>query len=494
VKKPPAVLGLWLSLCLIALAPAAGRGSGKTYPVAAVGDIDAALEQASPGDRIVMKNGLWANARIRFRAMGTADAPIRLSAETPGRVILTGSSSLSLGGSHLVVEGLLFQDTAPTAEKAEAVISFRTDSRTQAQDCRVTDCAIIDFSPPDKKVDTRWVSLYGLRNRVDHCAFHNKTNLGTTLVVWLNKPAEHQPNYHRIDHNYFGPRTPVGMNGAETIRIGDSATSMQVSRTTVESNYFYRCNGEGEIISNKSCENVYRGNTFVECEGALTLRHGNRSTVEGNFFLGNGARLTGGVRVIGEDQRVVNNYFADLAGDDSRSALTFMEGIKDSPLSGYFQVKNALVAFNTFVNNKHNFNFGEGAGRDRQTMPPVRCKVANNLVVGKTAPLVVVHDPAAEIRFEGNLMYGAELGIPPCPGIRQLDPRLEKGSDGLWRPAPDSPALGAAEGSFFNVSEDMDGQKRTGKLDVGADQRSNEPIQCRPLTPKDVGPSWPTLP
>jgi len=60
---------------------------------------------------------------------------------------------------------------------------------------------------------------------------------------------------------------------------------MRNSRAVVESNLFDRCDGELEIISSKSCENVYRHNTFLDCAGMLTLRHGNRCTVEGNFFI-----------------------------------------------------------------------------------------------------------------------------------------------------------------------------------------------------------------
>jgi len=48
---------------------------------------------------------------------------------------------------------------------------------------------------------------------------------------------------------------------------------MHDSRALVEENRFEGCRGEIEIISNKSCENVYRRNTFVDCEGTLTLRH-----------------------------------------------------------------------------------------------------------------------------------------------------------------------------------------------------------------------------
>jgi poly(beta-D-mannuronate) lyase len=52
---------------------------------------------------------------------------------------------------------------------------------------------------------------------------------------------------------------------------------MSNSRTVVEHNLFQECNGEIEIVSSKSCENTYRYNTFLNCEGAVTLRHGDTS-------------------------------------------------------------------------------------------------------------------------------------------------------------------------------------------------------------------------
>ena len=60
--------------------------------------------------------------------------------------------------------------------------------------------------------------MHGIRNRLDHCRFENKTNIGTTLDVWLDDPPNDRPNHHRIDHNYFYLRPLVGRNGAETIR------------------------------------------------------------------------------------------------------------------------------------------------------------------------------------------------------------------------------------------------------------------------------------
>ena len=98
------------------------------------------------------------------------------------------------------------------------------------------------------------------------------------------RDIEHQDNSHRIDHNYFGSRPELGENGGETIRVGTSTYSRTSSKTLIENNIFRGCNGESEIISNKSGDNIYRNNLFIESEGTLTLRHGNNALVENNVF------------------------------------------------------------------------------------------------------------------------------------------------------------------------------------------------------------------
>jgi hypothetical protein len=70
-----------------------------------------------------------------------------------------------------------------------------------------------------------------------------------------------------------------------------------------------------------------------------------------------------------------------------------------------------------------------------------------------------------------------------------IDPQLSLATDGLYRPATNSPAIDAALGTFTNVVDDMDGQPRLGLFDVGADELSNDPVVRRPLLPGDVGPS-----
>lgn len=455
----------------------------SVYIVSNVNQFNSVLPSLQPGDTILLSNGIWQNSKIVFSAIGTADKPIVLKAETPGEVVFSGTSSIRIYGQYLIIDGLIFKDGY---SESGDVIEFRNGSGKESSNCRLTNCAIIDFNPADKNKNYKWVSLYGSHNRVDHCYFRGKTNLGATLVVWLSS----QPNYHRIDSNYFGYRPDLGENGGETIRIGTSDWSMYNSCTAVEFNYFEECNGEIEIISNKSCENAYRYNTFVSCQGTLTLRHGNRCFVEGNYFFANKVPNSGGIRIIGEDHVVINNYIADCAGTGLKSAISIMNGVPNSPLNRYFQVKRAIVAFNTLVNNRVNFNIG--AGKDSElTLPPLDCVIANNIVQGNLSPLILETDKPINMKYEGNIFYGAEVGINPIPqGIVVSNPKLHLSSDSMYRPLSDSPIIGNAVGNYPMVERDIDGQMRGDIKDIGCDQLSGDPIVYRPLKRNDVGPNW----
>ncbi len=455
--------------------------SGREWPVGSAQDISEVLPKLEPGDEVIMKQGRWHDQQIRFTAKGTPQRPIVLKAQKPGKTRLTGYSLLKIYGSHLIVDGLIFTDGY--IDSSRSVIRLGEDTRH----CRLTNTAIIDYAPLNQKAKSAWVHILGLQNRVDHCFFSGKSNLG--VVLSINFSVD-QPNYHRIEHNYFGPRPYLGVNGCETIRIGDSTQSRQVSRTTVAHNLFEGCSGEAEIITNKSCENYFRSNTFRKCQGALTLRHGNRSVVEGNFFLGEGEKNTGGVRVIGEGHRIWNNYFCGLTGSGARAALSIHNGIPDSPVGLYHQVKDLEVIHNTFVNNYQNVLVGYAKGKHGAILPPVGAVFANNIISGEISPLIQLDETQAQIKYEGNIVYGVKTGVSSRGGLRVVDPKLIKDKSGIYRPQKNSPAKGAAKGSYPKITRDMDGQKRSGQPDVGADQVSTKPIIHKPLSKRDVGPVW----
>lgn len=449
-----------------------------------------AVTSLEAGDTVLIQEGYYSDVTISFTGNGTETDSVYLMAETPGSVILNGLSTLSFSGQYIEIQGLFFVNGYSRSGKS--VIEFRRNG-IRANHTRLTQCAILNYNPSSKDIDYKWVSLYGKYNRVDHCHFEGKLHSGTTFVVWIPTGLD-KPNEHRIDHNYFGPRPDLGYNGGETIRIGTSDYSLTDSRTLVEENLFYQCDGEIEIISNKSCENVFRHNTFLESKGTLTLRHGNRCLVDGNFFFGNFLNDAGGIRIIGEDHIVVNNYLQDIYGSGYRSAICIVKGVQDSPLNRYFQVKRAIVAHNTVVNSKYPITMGYGSSDD-QTLPPDSCVIVNNAVdAGPSNTVLHIGDTQGTPQrfvWDGNIFYGKNLGISNTGGITWTDPMLEPATDGLYRPSAGSPLVGSAVQGHYFPAEDMDGHTRSVPCDVGADEVSEEAPMCKPLTQDDVGPDWP---
>ncbi|OGU67505.1 MAG: hypothetical protein A2499_11100 [Stygiobacter sp. RIFOXYC12_FULL_38_8] len=455
--------------------------SAEEYKVSNAGEIKSVLKKIQPGDKVIMANGEWNDVSIVFDAGGTKEKPITLCAETKGKVILKGNSTLKIAGDYLIVDGLNFQ--GGFIEKG-AVIEFRNGTKKESNHSRLTNTVIENYNHPDKTVDYKWVSLYGSHNRVDHCYFRNKAYQGCLLVVWLSD----KPNYHLIDSNYFAYRPDLGNNGGEIIRVGTSDWSMYPSYTVVEKNYFEQCNGEREIISNKSFYNTYRYNTFVECQGALTLRHGNNCEVYGNYFLGNNVKGTGGVRIIGEGHKVYNNYFQDLEGEDAFSALSIMNGVPNSPLNRYYQVKNAVVAFNTFVNNRHNMEIGIGKNEEL-SLPPINCTIANNIVYSTKGKLVKFVDEPQNFKWEGNVFFGSELGISNPGGVEIKDPQMKK-VDGLFRPQNLKVVQNNAVGNYEFVAEDIYGQKRNLLKTIGCAEVDTSKGIHLPMNKNNTGPFW----
>lgn len=357
-----------------------------------------AAQNAKPGDTISLANGVWRDFDLVLDAIGTKENPIRLVAETPGKVILSGQSSLRLAGEFLEVSGLVFRDGYTPRNE---VISFRRDSENLAYNSRVTQTVIENYSNPDRTQRDFWVVMYGKNNEFDRNHLSGKVNSGPTMVVRLDS-EESQNNNHKIHLNYFGPRPIFGSNGGETFRIGTSKYSLTSSNTLVENNFFDRCSGEVEIISNKSGGNTYRGNTFYESRGTLTLRHGNNTLVENNLFDGNGAPFTGGVRVINAQQTIRNNYFKGLTGERFSGGLVVMNGVPNSPINRYHQVDGVVIENNT-LDGVAAIELAEGSDKERSAFP-INTTFANNLVIGSGAETPFnLYDDMSGISFKDNV-------------------------------------------------------------------------------------------
>ncbi|WP_289062771.1 chondroitinase-B domain-containing protein [uncultured Zobellia sp.] len=440
-------------------------------------ELHKAIGNAGPGDEIIMANGDWNNIQIRFVGYGKENAPITLRAETAGKVVIGGKSDLKLGGDYLVVSGLNFVNGS---SPSDAVIEFAISEDTVANHSRVTNSVILDFNKSQKNQTDLWVLFKGRHNELDHCYIAGKSNRGPTVRIDLagNNSIK---NYHKIHHNYFGPRPPKGGPSAETIQLGNSFTSMTPSYTLVENNFFDKCNGEVEVISSKSNFNEFRNNVFYKSEGSLVTRHGNYCIVDGNYFIGDAdSEQIGGVRLIGTGHWVTNNYFYNLKGKTFRSPLAIMNGIPKSPLNRYIQVTDVVVAYNTWVDCDSPLQFGVGSNIDQKDILPaseIRCErpirtiVANNLIYNSTGDEqpVVAHDSLDGINFKSNIIDNQGVSFKKISGIKTKDFAVSELEKNIWIPKNDLTDSELYNGFEFDlIKTDLFGNSRKEVNSVGA--------------------------
>ena len=422
--------------------------SAENYLVEDKKDYSNIAQKLTAGDTVILKNGTWKDFEIVFSGHGEQNNPIRLKAQTPGKVVISGLSNLQLSGEYLQVSGLIFKDGYTPSS---SVITFRHEDK-EANHSRVSKVVIDNFNNPDKQESDYWVALYGKHNRLDHSHFVGKRNKGVTVAVRLTDEKSQQ-NQHRIDHNYFGYRPFFGSNGGETLRIGTSHYSLTDSFTKVDHNYFDKTNGEVEIISVKSGKNELRNNVFNEARGTLTLRHGNGNIVEGNVFFGNGEDHTGGIRVINKDQVVRNNYLENLTGYRFGSGLTIMNGVKNSPINRYHQVENALIENNSFINVRH-IQLAAGSDAER-TAVPKDTLIQNNLILNNERQPFTLFDDISGITFKDNVSNQPVLS-ELRPGVAKQNISLSRQKNGLLYPTTHSENVGVQR-DLIVVSKDETG-------------------------------------
>lgn len=453
---------------------------GVEHMISPETDLNAVMKRVSAGDELVLQDGTWQDADLTFDTIpGTTVAPVHIRAQSPGQVVFQGKTRFRFSGSHVLVSGFVFRNPQGVSD----VVELRTHSERLASQCRFTDCVFEETEASDAGQESRWLSVYGTRNRIDHCYFVGKKNRGTTVVVWVTDEI----GKHRIDHNHFGHRPELGKNGGETLRIGTSEVSEETSGTIVEDNYFYRCDGEAEIVSNKSCENIYRYNLFDECSGTLTLRHGHRCLVDSNVFLGRQQNGTGGVRIIGDSHVVTNNYFEGLRGNEERAALCMMNGIPDSPLHQYSPVRNAVVSHNSFVDCKVSIEIGVGAG-NKQSAAPTDCRVTHNVFLPDKWEIARLHADPVHFQWSANIFQAEKERKNPLDAFTKFERatlNFERGPDGLMRPTATSEIYTDVPST---VETDIDGSRREGQAvsgcDVSGPKKRNWP------TVKTTGPTW----
>jgi autotransporter-associated beta strand protein len=456
---------------------AAGVASAGTYYVGSISDLNSRISSAVAGDTIIVSNGVYTTtSSIAVTKVGTAANPITIEAQTIGGVEINGTHGFILNSpaAYIIVQGFKFTHTN----------SLGIASGTSH--CRFTRNIIeLSIYPTN---DTSYINISGDDVQIDRNELRNKSTLGEMLDIAGSGSQVARRLW--VHHNYFHDFSSPGGNGAETVRWGLSGLSLSTGDGLCEYNLFVRCEGENEMISNKSSGNTYRYNTVLDCVGGeISQRHGNDCLYYGNYM-----RNTQGMRVYGDRHRIFSNYF-----ESNSVAMNMGNGDGDvyngDPLTSHDRPDDNIVVFNTFVNNSLHYEMGGRTGG----LGSSNTVVANNIFQGGGTMASISSSAPYTGTWSNNIQWQtSSTGNMPSSGYLTVNPLLAKDTNSEYHVQSGSPAINAGVGaynyygvysSFPFVTNDMDGQPRDAAFDIGADEFSAAAVTARILSPADVGPN-----
>jgi hypothetical protein len=435
-----------------------------THLVDSLSALQLKINEAAPGDTISLRDGNYTTAKaITVSRRGTAEQPITITAETIGGVELNGTHGFNVvqPAAHVIIQGFNFRH----ASGRNAIAVGTTHVRFTRNTFQCTG-------------DGPYLAVLGDDAQVDFNEFRDKKTVGNMLSV--SGAGGQVARRLWVHHNYFHDFSNAGANGAETLRFGLSQLSLSTGEGLVEHNLFTRCNGENELISNKSSGNTYRYNTILDSPTSqFTLRHGNECVVYGNYL-----RNTEGLRIFGDRHQIFSNYFEKnyIGINLGNGGAEVADG---APLTSHDRPDGCVITFNTLVDNRTSYQMSR---RTPNGLGATNTTFANNIIQGGIA--AKIEGPNAGAIWSGNIVWDiSSPGDLPVEGYSTENPLLVAADGGRYRLQEGSPAIDSAAGEFPAAAFDLEGQPRTGKKDKGADEFSADPVVGRMLTVEDVGPN-----
>jgi poly(beta-D-mannuronate) lyase len=428
----PTMKKIFLALLLLS-----GKLFANTITVSSIAELQSAIDKAKPGDKIIVKNGVYTTTSdITIACIGTKEHPITIAAQDFGKAEITGSGGFNLvsPSAYVVIRDFKFTHAASKAR-----------SSSGSRFCRWTNNI---FETPGDGED---LTIAGNDNEVDHNSFQNKNAMGRFLAI--RGTGSQIAERLWIHHNYFkSQKDQGGKNGAETLQFGLSGFSLSSSNSIVEYNLFEDCAGENEMISVKASAVTLRYNTIRNCPAQFTLRHGNKCQVYGNYF-----NNTPGLRIFGDDHIIYSNYF-----ENCNPAITIGNGdgeVADgAQLTAHDRPDRILIALNILVNNKANIVM---QGR-KNGMGATNVKVASNIIEGGKEA-AKIEGPYLNASWSDNIIFQtAGAGDMPEGSFVTKDPKLSKDNAGIFQLT--------SENSSFNNNE-----------------QKIERVKIKALKPGDVG-------
>ncbi|OGR10392.1 MAG: hypothetical protein A2341_23010 [Deltaproteobacteria bacterium RIFOXYB12_FULL_58_9] len=457
--------------------------------------VNSVIAAAQAGDEIVMADGACNNLSIAFNPSehGTASQPITLRPETPLGVVFTGVSPMSIRKDWLIVDG--FKWDGNIFAETIVLVAFVGSSNSIFRNNVIVNSGKTDGATGIIRILSGSQNNLITRNRFDAlkntgiqvwCYAGNCTNTGNT-ISW----------------NHFVNLGDLGIgNAGEVIQVGQGSSGSDVGplasylplHTTVEHNLFEDIGITAELISNKTSLNIYRHNTFRNCNDQLVLRAGEEVKVYSNWFFN-----SRGIRIHDRKHMIYNNYLegsfapTDAAIDLYSGNLERENVVAQADI--HFPANDVLIANNTIINHgAEGIYLGHNSGTEFPdgvfwTFDPTGVVIKNNAVVSMSG--TALRDRASvDTTWAANVTHITQTATAGYvgTGVTQANPQLVT-VDGLQRLQSTSVALIDQGEVVAGIADDIFGRPRDASApSVGAEQWSTAPVSNMPLTANQVGP------
>jgi hypothetical protein len=178
---------------------------------------------------------------------------------------------------------------------------------------------------------------------------------------------------------------------------------------------------------------------------------------------------------------IYSNYF-----ERCNPAINIGDGdgiVPKDKLTSHDRPDSVIIVCNTLYNNTRNVIM---QGR-KNGLGATCITFANNIIQGGSVAVKIDGNIVNPV-WEGNMIWKTSgIGTIPAGSYTESDPKLIPGDKEAAHIQSDSPAIGKAIGLYPFATVDIDGQPRTSKLDVGADQVGRGKGSNHVLTVEEVG-------
>lgn len=390
--------------------PVAGTYSYIENTYFTVDSLKDALSDASPGQTFILANGTYTGESLGSISSinGTEEYPVIIKAETVGGVNMVLDSTITIKNSaYVTLQGFNFTREDDLATMMKIVSSYKT--------------SILDniFDEEFKTSSSKTIALSTYSGPCTGTEFaynivRNKKTTGGFITTYYDEDTDSIADEMFIHHNLFQNFEPemdpvtgeyTGDSDRESIIFGDSDSKDVETNHIVEYNLFDDCDGENEIITNKTSKNIYRYNTFRNCFGDLSIRFGDNHQVYGNIFYGDdntntweGAANTetGGIRLYGSNHLVYNNYFYNLTAELSTHRMPL---VIDGGEGNHYKVQNSYIAFNTIID----CYYGMGVGMNYNS-DPLNNIIEYNVISNTNTEAIIVENGDDSNTWNSNII------------------------------------------------------------------------------------------